>query len=202
MHNGLLNLEGQKMAKSVGNVLRIRDVLAQVPGEVARYVLLSAHYRQPLDWSDEVLDQARTTLDRYYRALEALGDVDAPDGAPPAAFLDALHDDLNTPQALAEMAALARQANKASSASDRADIKAQLLACGALLGLLQQDPANWFAGDTSDDEAGDIDALVAQRQQARADKDFATADRIRDELAARGIVIEDGADGVRWRRSA
>ena len=80
--------------------------------------------------------------------------------------------------------------------------KAQLLACGALLGLLQQDPANWFAGDTSDDEAGDIDALVAQRQQARADKDFATADRIRDELAARGIVIEDGADGVRWRRSA
>ena len=202
VHNGLLNLEGQKMAKSVGNVLRIRDVLAQVPGEVARYVLLSAHYRQPLDWSDEVLDQARTTLDRYYRALEALGDVDAPDGAPPAAFLDALHDDLNTPQALAEMAALARQANKASSASDRADIKAQLLACGALLGLLQQDPANWFAGDPSDDEAGDIDALVAQRQQARADQDFATADRIRDELAARGIVIEDGADGVRWRRSA
>ena len=201
VHNGLLNIEGQKMAKSVGNVLRIRDVLAQVPGEVARYVLLSAHYRQPLDWSDDALDQARTTLDRYYRALEALADVPASAGDAPPAFMEALRDDLNTPQALAELAALAREANKAEAAERRKAIKSQLLACGRLLGLLQQDTADWFAGATSDDEAGEIDTLVAQRQQARKDRDFATADRIRDELAARGIVIEDGADGVRWRRA-
>ena len=200
LHNGLLNLDGQKMAKSVGNVLRIRDVLEQVPGEVARYVLLSAHYRQPLDWSDDVLTQARTTLDRIYRALEQLADVEAAQVPAPQDVLDSLRDDLNTPQVFAEVANLVREANKASNASERAAVKGQILATGELLGLFQADPAEWFAGNTGDDEAAEIDALVAQRQQARADKDFATADRIRDELAARNIVIEDAAGGVRWRR--
>lgn len=201
LHNGLLNLDGQKMAKSVGNVLRIRDVLDQVPGEVARYVLLSAHYRQPLDWSDEVLAQARTTLDRIYRALEQLADVDAVQAEVPAAVLASLRDDLNTPQVFAEVANLVREANKAHDETKRATIKGQILAIGALLGLFQADPVQWFAGNTADDETAEIDALVAQRQQARADKDFATADRIRDELAARNIVIEDAAGGVRWRRA-
>ena len=201
LHNGLLNLDGQKMAKSVGNVLSIRDVVEQVPGEVARYVLLSAHYRQPLDWSDEVLAQARTTLDRIYRALEQLADVDAETVPAPDAVLTALRDDLNTPQVLAEVAALVREANTAETAEQRAAVKGRILATGMLLGLFQADPADWFAGDTGDDEAAEIDALVAQRQQARADKDFATADRIRDELAARNIVIEDAAGGVRWRRA-
>ena len=201
MHNGLLNLDGQKMAKSVGNVLRIRDVLAQVPGEVARYVLLSAHYRQPLDWSDEVLAQARATLDRIYRALEQLSEVAAADVGAPEAVMDALRDDLNTPQVFAEVSNLVREANKADSDAQRAMIKGQILATGALLGLFQADPSAWLSGDTGDDDAAEIDAMVAQRQQARADKDFATADRIRDELTARGIVIEDAAGGVRWRRA-
>lgn len=200
LHNGLLNLDGQKMAKSVGNVLRIRDVLEQVPGEVARYVLLSAHYRQPLDWSDEVLTQARTTLDRIYRALEQLKDVEAAQAGAPDAVLQSLRDDLNTPQVFAEVSELVRAANKAGSDAERAAVKGSILATGALLGLFQADPAGWFAGETGDEEATEIDALVAQRQQARADKDFAAADRIRDELAARNIIIEDAAGGVRWRR--
>ena len=200
MHNGLLNLDGQKMAKSTGNLVNIRDVLEQVPGEVARYVLLSAHYRQPLDWTDEVLAQARSTLDRVYRALEGLAEVESTDSEPSVEFMDALEDDLNTPRALAEVAELVRAANKAETDRERGAIKGQLLACGELLGLFQADPAEWFGGG-ADDESAEIDALVAQRQTARSNKDFATADRIRDELAARGIVIEDSADGVRWRRT-
>ncbi|MBB86117.1 MAG: cysteine--tRNA ligase [Xanthomonadales bacterium] len=200
MHNGLLNLDGQKMAKSVGNVVRIRDVLAQVPGEVARYVLLSAHYRQPLDWTDDVLAQARSTLDRVYRALASLSDIEATDFEPTVEFMDALEDDLNTPRALAEVAELVRAANKAESDKDKGAIKGQLLACGELLGLFQTDPAAWF-GAGEDGEADEIDALVAERQAARARKDYGEADRIRDQLTERGIVIEDSADGVRWRRT-
>ena len=159
--------------------------------------LLSAHYRGPLDWTDALLEQTRATLDRLYNALRRMMDVDADDVEAPAGVVAALCDDLNTPQALAELSRLATEANKAKP-SEQAKLKGQLLAGGALLGLLQQDPDAWARGDV--DDAGRIDALVAERIAARKAKDFATSDRIRDERAAEGVEIMDGPDGSTCRR--
>lgn len=201
MHNGFVNINSEKMSKSIGNVLLVHELLKQAPGEAIRLALLNAHYRQPLDWSEQGLRQSRSMLDRLYGALRDMQDIKAAsDAALPEAFIAALHDDLNTPKALAELFALAKQANSVSDDAERAVLKSQLLQAGEYLGLLQQDPADWFTqGGDSDDDA-EIDALVAARGQARANKDWAGSDRIRDQLAAMGITIEDKADGVRWRR--
>jgi cysteinyl-tRNA synthetase len=204
MHNGFLNINAEKMSKSLGNVLLVHELLKAHPGEAIRLVLLTAHYHQPLDWTDAVLPEARKKLDRLYGALRELADVPAAEGVrAPAAFVDALEDDLNTPQALAVLFDLARQANKATAAAERARLKAELLDTGALLGLLQQDPAAWFAqtgaaGEGPDDDA--IEALLAERAAARAAKNWAESDRIRDQLKAEGVLVEDGKDGQRWRR--
>ncbi|NND81155.1 MAG: cysteine--tRNA ligase [Gammaproteobacteria bacterium] len=202
LHNGFVNVDKEKMSKSVGNVLLIRDLLDSVPGEAIRYVLLGAHYRAPLDWNDDVVTQARNSLDRLYGALRKLADVPLPEGDHehvPSAFIAALHDDLNTPQALAELFALARRANSETDPVGLSKIKAAMLQAGELLGLLQQDPQHWFAGTSSTDDVAEIDALIEQRLAARAAQDWALADQIRDELAARHVVLEDGADGTRWR---
>lgn len=202
MHNGFVNVDQEKMSKSIGNVLLIRDLLAQAPGEAIRYVLLSAHYRAPLDWNDDVLQQAKNSLDRLYGALRQLSDVRVPDDIGdqvPPNFLRALSDDLNTPQALAELFALAKRANTNENDDAKAQIKAALLQGGELLGLLQQDPEIWFAGDTSAVDADEIDQLIAERLAARNSKDWARADEIRDILADKNVVLEDGADGTRWR---
>ena len=159
--------------------------------------LLSAHYRGPLDWTEALLVQAKATLDRLYNALRRMKDADAADIEAPDGVVEALCDDLNTPQALAELSALATEANKSSELA-WPRLKGQMLAAGRLLGLLQRDPDDWARGDASD--AGRIDALVAARVAARRAKDFAEADRIRKELAAEGIEIMDGPDGSTWRR--
>ena len=201
MHNGFVNVDAEKMSKSIGNVLLVRDVLDQAPGEAIRYVLLSAHYRAPLDWNDEVLQQAKNALERMYTALRELADVPVAENTVlPEAFMEALKDDLNTPKALAEMFALVKQANTSNDEKLKSSIKGSLLKCGEILGLLDSDPEAWFSGDTNSDETAEIDALVAERTAARAEKNWARADEIRDILAAKGIVIEDGADGVRWKR--
>ncbi|AXQ29827.1 cysteine--tRNA ligase [Solimonas sp. K1W22B-7] len=203
MHNGFLTVNSEKMAKSVGNVLLVRELLKQAPGEAIRLALLSGHYRQPLDWNDEVIAEARKKLDRLYGTLRDLADVaPAADAGAPQAFVDALEDDLNTPMALAELFALSHASNKSADAGERARIKAQLLEAGRLIGLLQQDPAAWFAwsgqaGQQLSPEA--IDALLAQRAEARRSRDWAGSDRIRDELKAKGVLVEDGKDGQRWR---
>ncbi len=197
LHNGFLSMDAEKMSKSLGNVKLVNELLKRWPGEVLRMALLSAHYRGPLDWTDSLLEQTRATLDRLYNALRRLKDVDADDVEAPEGVVDALCDDLNTPQALAELSRLATEANKAKP-SEQAKLKGQLLAGGALLGLLQQDPDAWARGDV--DDAARIDALVAERIAARRAKDFATSDRIRDELAAEGVEIMDGPDGSTWRR--
>ena len=206
VHNGFLSIDSTKMSKSLGNVLLVHELVKTIPGEVIRLALLGAHYRQPLDWSDETVDSARRMLDRFYGALRG---VDVPAGLrtsaePPAAVVDALLDDLNTPRALAEMFGIARSLNKAESGDERLQLAAQLLAAGDLVGLLAQDPEAWFAGASVDDSvlsADEIEALLAERDAARTARDFARADAIRDRLAAEGIAIEDGADGTRWRRS-
>lgn len=203
MHNGFLTMDKDKMSKSTGNIVSIEALLQKHAGETIRLALLTAHYRQPLDWSDDLLAQAKSTLDRLYRTLDHLPDRTSLDQVePPAAFISALADDLNTPQALAELSALCKAANTETSESTRAMLKAQLLAAGAWLGLLQADPTVWLKGGGGGDGGDDteIDALVEARVTARANKDFAESDRIRDELTARGITLEDGPNGTKWRR--
>jgi cysteinyl-tRNA synthetase len=196
MHNGMLTFDGRKMSKSLGNVLLVHELLQLHPPEALRLRLLSGHYRQPLDWSDSAIAQAVSTLDGWYRVLRDLADIDLPAGELPipARVEQALCDDLNTPQALAELSVLADAARQSGSA----EAKAALLGGGALLGLLQQSPETWFrrGGNAIDD--AHIETLLEQRRAARAARDFKRADAIRDELSAMGVVIEDSAQATRW----
>jgi cysteinyl-tRNA synthetase len=204
LHNGFLSMNSAKMSKSIGNVLLVHDMIKTIPGEIIRLALLNAHYRQPLDWSDESLDAARRMLDRLYNSVRG---IDVPDelrasAEPPASFLEALEDDLNTPKALAEMFSLAKTLNKSTDDEERRSQAASLLAAGELMGLMRSDPEEWFADTTGAElSATEIDALLVEREEARASKDFAKADGIRDQLSALGITIEDGAGGTRWRKS-
>ena len=191
MHNGMLQVNGEKMSKSLGNFFSIRDILGKAPAEAIRLLLLRTHYRSELDFSDHGLAEARKELDRFYRALESVPDAVA--GDLPEAVFDALCDDLNTPLALSAMHALA----DAAMTGDR-PAASDLLAAGAVLGLLQQTPDDWFRG--GGDDSAEIDAMIAERLAARASKDFGRADAIRAELTARGIVVEDGPKGSIWRR--
>lgn len=202
LHNGLINMNQEKMSKSLGNVLLLKDLAKKVPGEVIRYILLSAHYRAPLDWSDDAVKQATSSLERLYGALRKMADIEVPveiGNQIPAAFDEAMSDDLNTPKALAELFALSKQANRAESAEEKVKIKAAMLQSGQWLGLLQQDPEVWFAGDSDDAQAAEIEQLIAERAQAKADKNWARADEIRDLLAAKKVVLEDGENGTTWR---
>ncbi len=204
LHNGFLSLDHEKMSKSLGNVLLVHDLIKQIPGEVIRLALLSAHYRQPLDWSDETIESASRMLDRLYGAIRGVTVSDAALRAaePPAGLLAALEDDLNTPKAMAEFFSLARSLNKTTDAATREQLAAAMLASGQLMGLLQQDPEDWFAGDVEGELGSEeIEALIEKRRAAKADKDFTTADAIRDQLLAAGVRIEDGPDGTSWRRA-
>lgn len=212
VHNGLVDVSGEKMSKSLGNVLLVRNLLDEVPGEAVRLGLLTAHYRQPLDWNSAVLEDARQKLDKMYGALRNAGvtgpakggrPADDPAADPPRGVIEALEDDLNTPRALAELFAVVRQLNSASDPDRRAGLARELRAGGWLLGLLQDDPEAWFTADRGADDPGDewIDARVQEREAMRRARNFAEADRIRDELAGLGILVEDRAEGPRWRRA-
>jgi cysteinyl-tRNA synthetase len=199
VHNGYLMSEGEKMSKSLGNFYTVSDLLAEFPGEALRLALLKTHYRQPLDFTKEGVREARQELNRFYRAL-ALAEGEVPDsGAVPADLVAALEDDLNTPLALTAVRTAADAVFAARDEGSAADVQAAagaLKAAGRFLGLLQASAEAWFRGGGD----AEIDALVAERIAARAAKDFARADEIRDTLAARGIVLEDGAGGTTWRR--
>ena len=199
LHNGMLNFGGAKMAKSVGNIQRVHELVKAHPPEALRYALLSAHYRQPLEWSDGLIEQSVRTLDRLYGTLRDLADVDA-EPVVPASIESALDDDLNTPAALAEIARIAGEARKAGPSGDKARLKAQLLGAGRVLGLLQQSPSAWFARGASGDDDARIQALVDERTEAKKSRDFARADAIRQQLADEGILLEDTPQGVRWVR--
>ena len=205
LHNGFLSIDETKMSKSLGNVLLVHDLIETIPGEVIRLALLSAHYRQPLDWSAQTIDSARRMLDRLYGAVRGI-EVSAEARAAaevPEALVAALEDDLNTPKALAEYFALARALNKSNDPAEMEALAAQMYAAGELMGLLAGDPEEWFAGDVDGDMSGDdIEALIAQRNEARAAKDFQKADAIRDQLADAGVIIEDGPGGTTWRRGS
>jgi cysteinyl-tRNA synthetase len=203
LHNGFLSIDETKMSKSLGNVLLVHDLIETIPGEVIRLALISAHYRQPLDWSAQTIDSARRMLDRLYGAVRGIEvSAEAQTAAEvPEALVAALEDDLNTPKALAEYFALARALNKSNDPAEMEALAAQMYAAGELMGLLATDPEEWFAGDVDGDMSGDdIEALIAQRNEARAAKDFQKADAIRDQLADAGVIIEDGPNGTTWRR--
>lgn len=202
LHNGLINMNQEKMSKSLGNVLLLKDLAKDIPGEVIRYILLSAHYRAPLDWSDDAVQQAKSSLDRLYGALRKMTHIDLPSNLGvqiPPAFDVAMSDDLNTPRALAELFALSKQANTANSDEQRAICKAALLQSGEWLGLLQQDPEEWFAAGSDDLQAAEIEQLINDRALAKAEKDWGRADEIRNLLSDMNVVLEDSADGTTWR---
>ncbi|WP_370236901.1 cysteine--tRNA ligase [Brevundimonas sp.] len=202
IHNGFLTLDAEKMSKSLGNVLLLHDLVQAIPGEVVRWALLSAHYRQPLDWTQSLLDQSRKSLDRLYGALSRAVDVPATDGQPPVEFLTAIEDDLNTPGAMAVLFGLSGDIERGLTAGDRAAVaqaKGQLVAAAAVLGVLQSEPADWLKGAASDDLAAEVEALIEQRAAARAAKDWPEADRIRDRLTELNVEVMDGAEGARWR---
>jgi cysteinyl-tRNA synthetase len=201
LHNGMLNLSGAKMSKSLGNIEKVHDLVRAHPPEALRHALLSAHYRQPLDWSGALVEQSLRTLERLYATLRDLADVESAEVPPiPDAVEAALDDDLNTPQVLAEIARIAGEARRASDAGERSRRKAELLGAGRALGLLQQDPAAWFARGAPGDDDARIQALVDERSAAKQARDFARADAIRTQLADQGIALEDTPDGVRWLR--
>ena len=204
LHNGFLSMDHEKMSKSLGNVVLVHDLIEMIPGEVIRLALLNAHYRQPLDWSAKTIQSAKRMLDRLYGAVRGI-DVPAElraATAPTAALLAALEDDLNTPKAMAEFFALARELNKSTDDDARQLLAARMFAAGDLMGLLQADPEAWFARHVEGSLSGDeIDALLVQRCAARSNRDFDRADVIRDQLTDAGISIEDGPEGTSWRRS-
>jgi len=213
LHNGMLNLGTEKMSKSLGNVLTIRALLEKHSSEVLRYALLSGQYRSSLTWSDELLAQARASLDGLYQSLrdasseQSITSADFQDmdiSEYPKVVVDALSDDLNTPKALAGMHELASQLRRVSDSESRNAAVQQLLAGGSLLGLLIQTPDAYFTqgqpGGPSSMTADAIEALIEQRKAARASGDYAGADRIRDDLLASGIELEDSREGTRWRK--
>jgi len=203
MHNAYLDIDGEKMSKSLGNFRTVRDLLQSYRGEVLRFALLSAHYRSPLNFSAELLDQAQATLDSLYSTLREVQDVEVNMEVCLAAepFYQALNDDLNTPMAIAEIHALAKQLHKAGP-HEKAALKGRMLAAGKLLGILEQDAAEWLQDAASADAiaVADIDALIQERQDAKLAKNYARADEVRAVLLAQGVVLEDSRAGTKWKR--
>ena len=205
MHNGYLNIDGQKMSKSLGNFFTVRELLEQWPGEVIRYALLTAHYRKPLDWTGDLLASAKASLDRLYGALrDGPTEVDPSLTHPRLEELEAhLADDLATPQALSVLHALAGDINK-TEGEPRLALQQVLRNAGNALGLLLQTADHWFkwqpAGTQSGPSAEEVEALIAERAAAKQARDFARADAIRAQLKNQGVTLQDSREGTRWTR--
>ena len=209
MHNGMLNLGGRKMSKSLGNVVSIHHLRSLHSNETIRYALLTGHYRQSLLWNERLLDQSRKSIDTLYRSLrrasEATGDAEQTckefAGAPmevfPDSIVSALSDDLHTPKALAELHGISRQIQQSHDADQLRQLGSKLLAGAWLLGLLNRTPSDYFSSSEQLDPET-IESMLQERNEARSKRDFARADEIREELAAQGIDIEDTREGTRW----
>jgi len=200
LHNGFVNINAEKMSKSLGNFFTIREVLKKYHPEVMRMFMLGTHYRSPLDFSDQALDEAKSALDRIYETRKRLADSSVEPAVLPQKFVDAMNDDFNTPEALAVLFDLSRTLNKGlNEQANVAGFIGQFNAMTKLLGIAQHDVSEWFQGGESD--TGQIDALITERAQAKKARDFARADAIRNELAAQGIILEDTATGTTWKKA-
>lgn len=200
VHAGMLMVDGVKMSKSLGNFFTLDEVLQKAPAEALRLLFLTTHYHQPFNFTFEGLQNAKTTLDKFYNALLKNINVKVEDVAPDNRVVEALADDLNTPLALSYLHENVNNLNKAESEADKIKYKSELLANAYLLGLLWQDPEAWFKGESADGDDAEIEAKIAARAEAKKNKDWATADKIRNELKEQGIVLEDGPNGTTWKR--
>jgi cysteinyl-tRNA synthetase len=207
IHNGFVRINDEKMSKSLGNFFTVREILKEYRAEEVRYFILTSQYRSPLNYDSEHLDNARAALTRFYTAMRGLPEAKAAGGeAFEQRFREAMDDDFNTPEALAVLFDLAREINKLkeSNIDAAAALSAVLSELGGMLGILQDDPEAYLRGGASAEGDGlsddEIDAMIQARLDARADKNWAEADRIRDELQAAGIILEDGPQGTTWRR--
>ena len=193
VHNGFLTVNGEKMSKSLGNFTTAHQALEEYKGEVIRLTLLSAHYRQPLDWSDDILIQNKKVLDRFYQVLYSMSDIEIDENIKADEVLEALCDDINTPKAMAVLNSIERK--------NDVEYKSKLLAAGKILGILQENPAKWLGyGQVDDVDVNLIEKLIEQRTIAKKSKDYVSADDIRNQLSAMGISIEDTPDGVKWKK--
>ena len=200
VHNGFVTVEGEKMSKSLGNVALAHDLVQQHEGETLRLTLLSAHYRQPLDWTEDSIAQSKKTLDRIYQNMREIDDVEYNENAAaPEEFINALCDDLNTPQAIAALCRLGKIAAEQKTPA----AKSNLYAAAKLLNIAQQSPNEWLGYGVSDESTNEdqINSLLQQRKEAKENKDYARSDKIRDELLGMGIAIEDTADGTIWKKA-
>ena len=201
-HNGFVNVEGEKMSKSIGNIKLVHDLKKQYKGEVLRLTLLSAHYRQPLNWTKEIIDQNSKMLDRFYRSLKELQDVEISSDLVSEDIMESLLDDLNTPKVLAKLNTLSNTLSSADT-DEKRNIKNNLIAAGKILGVMQEDPNIWLGyNQTANPEKEEIEGLINQRNEARRSKDFKLADQIRDKLKSKGIEIEDTKNGTIWRKDS
>ncbi len=202
MHNGFVNIEGEKMSKSLGNFRTVRDLLGSHKGEAIRFALLTAQYRSEIDFSADLLHQSKATLDSFYGTLRDCADIETVDiDISESAGYKALLDDLNTPVAISELHALAKMLNK--GCDNAAAVKSEFLQLAEFMGLLQQLPEAWFKESVGEDGLSneEIEALIAERKQAKIDKNYARGDEIRELLKSNGIVLEDSKQGTQWRRS-
>ena len=204
LHNAMLNIDGEKMSKSLGNIFYIRDYLENFDGEILRLALLSGHYRQSINWTNETINQSKNTLDKFYRILNKVLDIKVNDNDVskcPKNVLEALCDDLNTSKALAEVNNIAKKLSLAENLDEKIKYKTRLLASANVLGILQHSPKKWLGiGQIQDNlDSKHIEDLINQRNEARKNKDFKTADEIRDKLTKLGIEIEDTPNGTIWR---
>ncbi len=198
VHTGMLMINGVKMSKSLGNFYTVDEILAKNPAEALRLLFLTTHYHQPFNFTFEGLNEAKKILDKFYNALLKNEDIPVQKAEPSQKIIEALADDLNTPLALSYIHEDVNALNKAETPEERKTLKAQLLADAYMLGLLYNTPSSWFK--RTDDDSSEIDALVQKRLEAKKNKDWATADAIRNDLKEKGIVLEDGPDGTTWKR--
>jgi cysteinyl-tRNA synthetase len=199
MHNGYLTVNGEKMSKSLGNFFTVRDVLAKAPGEVIRMALLMTHYRSPFDWTDNLLEQAKGLLNRFYLLTANFNGVLA--ATPSREIIEALADDLNTPLAVRHLHRLSNDIAHAKDEAAAGAAMAQLKRDAMMLGLLQKTSIEWARGETTDDESQKIDQLIAERAESKKSKNFSRADDIRKALDAMGVILEDKPGGkTEWRR--
>ncbi len=202
VHSGMLQVDGTKMSKSLGNFYSVPEVLETYHGEVLRFAYMSTHYKQPYNYTIASMDSAKGALDKFYTAIRGVSKIEVRDGVYNEEFINAMLDDLNTPMAVSVLHKIAGDLNKAKSDEDKQRLKSELVNCGHMIGVLYDGVDDWFRGKSNEGglSDGEIDQLIIDRAEARKNKDWAKSDEIRDKLAEAGIILEDGANGTSWKR--